>query len=320
MAMNTLKSPFNIPNGRCIEGKWHKNRYKIQKELGRGANGVVYLAEWKGRKVAVKISDNHLTITSETNVLKALSKAQGIALGPSLLDVDDWEIGSRKFSFYAMEYIEGEHFLQFIKRKGMVWLDILILQLLSDLQSLHERGWIFGDLKPDNLIVTPLPVKIRCIDVGGTTAIGRSIKEFTEFFDRGYWGLGSRRAEPSYDLFSVAMIIVNAYYPDRFPKKIGGIQQLQKMIVQKNGLHKYEPILLRALTGKYHQAKEMRLDLLTFGQKKIKKNQPSRPLKAKVPSNPPQSKQKRTAGWLETIFIFLIISLFYSLYIFGQIG
>ena len=38
--------------------------------------------------------------------------------------------------------------------------------------------------------------------------MGSSIKEFTEFYDRGYWGLGSRKAEPSYDLFAVAMIMI----------------------------------------------------------------------------------------------------------------
>ena len=29
-------------------------------------------------------------MTSEVNVLKSFSKAQGVTLGPSLLDVDDW--------------------------------------------------------------------------------------------------------------------------------------------------------------------------------------------------------------------------------------
>ena len=83
----------------------------------------------------------------------------------------------------------------------------------NDLDKLHENGWVFGDLKPENLIVTGPPPKIRCIDVGGTTIQGRAIKEFTEFYDRGYWGLGSRKAEPTYDLFAVAMIMINTAYP-----------------------------------------------------------------------------------------------------------
>ena len=40
-------------------------------------------------------------------------------------------------------------------------------------------------------------------------------------------GLGSRKAEPGYDLFAVAMIMINTAYPNRFNKKEGGILQLR---------------------------------------------------------------------------------------------
>lgn len=316
MAMNTLKNPFNIPIDSIVKGKWHGNQYRIKKELGRGANGVVYLADWIGKKVAVKICENTITVTSEVNVLKALSEAQGVTLGPSLLDVDDWSVGGKRYSFYVMEYIHGEHFLRFIKRKGNIWLDILILQLLSDLQVLHKKGWVFGDLKPDNLIVTCTPVKIRCIDVGGTTLIGRAIKEFTEFFDRGYWELGSRKAEPSYDLFAVAMIMINVYYPDRFQKKRGGLQQLEPMILQKDGLKKYAPVLLRALTGKYKGAEEMRQDLLKLAD--VTNISPS-PVQKRASVRPQKGQKRKIGAILETIFLFMIVSFIYCLYLFGQI-
>ena len=40
------------------------------------------------------------------------------------------------------------------------WLPILILQLLSDIGNLHIQGWVFGDLKPENLIVSGPPIRI----------------------------------------------------------------------------------------------------------------------------------------------------------------
>src|SRR5690606_32927785 len=113
--------------------------------------------------------------------------------------------------------------------------------------NLHKQGWVFGDLKPDNLIITGPPIRIRCIDVGGTTAIGRAIKEYTEFYDRGYWGLGTRRAEPSYDLFAIAMIMINSCYPQRFPKREGGIRQLTRAIDASHELTKYKTVLIKAL-------------------------------------------------------------------------
>ncbi|WP_317633831.1 protein kinase domain-containing protein [Perspicuibacillus lycopersici] len=327
-----MKNPFNIPNGTVIKGKWHLQSYTIVKELGRGANGVVYLADWNKKRVAIKVSDNNVTITSEMNVLKSFSKAQGVTLGPSLLDVDDWVLGNKTIPFYVMEFIEGVHFLAFIQQKGKSWVDIFILQLLADLEKLHEQGWVFGDLKPDNLIVTGPPIKIRCIDVGGVTLQGRAIKEFTEFYDRGYWGLGSRKAEPSFDLFAVAMIMINTYYPQRFPKQQDGLSLLRQKIEAIPELRKHEQVLLRALTGKYATAIQMREDLLDSISKSSLRNQ-SRALKQKTTVSPTPNKKRtvkqiqpstkkrprKHSGIKETIIIFMVVCFLYVLYIYQQI-
>ena len=262
MMNHSMKNQFNFKPGTVIEGKWHKNVYTIIKELGYGANGYVYLAKWRNQDVAIKMSDSGISITSEVNVLKSFAKVQGSALGPSLLDVDDWERKSRNCIFLCMEYIKGPDFMTFIEQKGPTWLPVLTLQLLTDLDQLHQNGWIFGDLKPENLIVTGPPAKIRCIDVGGTTMKGRAIKEFTEFFDRGYWGMGSRKADPAYDLFSVAMIMINTAYPKRFNKTTGGLAELIDKVKQSPSLQKVEVVIVHALQGDYQSASQMRYDLL----------------------------------------------------------
>lgn len=301
--------------GTVIEGKWHKNRYMIIKQLGYGANGVVYLARSNQKLVAVKISDNSMSITSEVNVLKSLNKVQGShTLGPCLLDVDDWIIGNQNIPFYVMEYIEGPGFLSFIQKEGKVWTKVLILQLLADLHNLHERGWIFGDLKPENLIVTGPAPRLRCIDVGGTTLQGRAIKEFTEFYDRGYWGLGTRKAEPTYDLFSVAMIWINSEYPKRFQKTIGGIKQLEQMVKQKRELLPFEKPILKALKGKYQSAHEMRQEILQIIQRD---HTGQGKCAGKVKQNPMKRKKKRKTA--ETFFIVAIIFLLYFIYLMDQL-
>jgi serine/threonine-protein kinase len=228
-----MKNQCKAAPGTLIEGKWHKHRYTIMKELGYGANGRVYLALRNNQYAALKMSSNVASITSEVNVLKSFAKVQASALGPSLLDVDDWVTKSGNIPFYVMEYIQGPDLLSFIEQKGHAWLPVLMLQLLTDLEKLHRSGWVFGDLKPENLIVTGPPVQVRCIDVGGTTLKGRAIKEFTEFYDRGYWGLGSRKSDTEYDLFAVAMIMINTAYPTRFTKNGGGLSQLTLMVKQK---------------------------------------------------------------------------------------
>ncbi|MED1471894.1 serine/threonine protein kinase [Bacillus salipaludis] len=325
MMNHSLKSQCKVSPGTVISGKWHSNQYTILKELGYGANGVVYLANHKNTQVALKMSDNGLSITSEVNVLKSFAKVQGSALGPSLLDVDDWKTNRGQVSFYVMEFIKGPDLLTFIEQKGKSWIVVLMLQLLSDLEKLHQNGWVFGDLKPENLIVTGPPPKIRCIDVGGTTIAGRAIKEFTEFYDRGYWGLGSRVAEPSYDLFSLAMIMINTAYPKRFTKTTGGLSQLTEAIRQKPELHSLEKVMVNALKGHYTNARQMRQDLLALltdeplpKHRKMSKaaaNNSSSPIPDLNKNNPKTRQQyrkkKKKTGWIETGVIAAVFIIFY---------
>ncbi|MCQ6276733.1 serine/threonine protein kinase [Bacillus sp. V3B] len=321
MMNHSMKNQCKVKPGTIIEGKWHKKHYIILKELGFGANGIVYLAKWHNQQVALKMSDNGMSITSEVNVLKSFAKVQGSALGPSLLDVDDWERKSGQISFYVMEYIQGPEFMTFIEQKGISWMPVLTLQLLTDLERLHRNGWVFGDLKPENLIVTGPPARIRCIDVGGTTIKGRAIKEYTEFYDRGYWGLGSRKADSGYDLFAVAMIMINTVYPKRFNKTTGGIMQLRDHINQNKQLKKFEEVILGALQGHYHSAEEMRNGLLQIISKD---RQDTRKVTRQTRSShsahrPVKQKKQKKSGRIETFLIFTIVILLYIFYIYGQL-
>ncbi|WP_172299257.1 DotU family type IV/VI secretion system protein [Bacillus sp. WMMC1349] len=316
----------SLKPGSSVVGKWNNHSYQIIKQLGKGANGVVYLANSKQSQVALKVSDDSLSITSEVNVLKSFSRAQASAMGPSFFDVDDMLLSGthQKLSFYVMEYIEGPLLLQYIEEKGDEWIPVLISQLLSNLSIIHQKGWIFGDLKPDNLIVTESPARIRCIDVGGTTKEGRSIKEYTEFFDRGYWECGTRRAEPSYDLFSVAMIMVNCVTKKEFKKTGNPRTQLLSVINNHPFLTTYQTVLATAFKGNYKTADEMKFDLLETGRSAIKQRHvrhsqpsPSRLAKHKRKTVPLQRSKthQKSGGVFETVIIVVSVLALYFAYI-----
>ncbi|RDW16867.1 protein kinase domain-containing protein [Oceanobacillus chungangensis] len=256
------KQDINLRPGLTINGKWHHQRYIIKKKLGEGAVGAVYLCEVNGKLAALKISDKGTSMTVEVNVLKSLQKVQGSRLGPYLLDVDDWVSPyGHMYSFYVMEYLKGEEMSRFIQNNGSAWVGVFMLQLLEDLGRFHQSGWIFGDLKLDNLIVVSSPTRVRFIDVGGTTQIGRAIKEYTEFYDRGYWGMGTRRAEPSYDLFAFVMVFINVFYPKRFERGGQSERILFKRIDDVKALIPYRQVLKNALTGKYLSSAEMKQEI-----------------------------------------------------------
>lgn len=329
MMNNTMRTQCNLKQGDRIIGKWNKNEYKIIKELGAGANGVVYLVQNNGKLFALKLSDNGTSIISEMNTLKSFSKVQGSALGPSFFEADDFLRSGLNFPFYVMEYIEGVELLTFIRKKGTRWIGVLVLQLLTSLADLHNHNWVFGDLKPENLIVTK-SYKVRCVDVGGTTVAGRSIKEFTEFFDRGYWGLGTRRADPQYDLFAVAMIMINSVYPTRFSKKGEGYSQLKEKILQEQALKPYRKMLENALLGKYNSAKDMREDLIIIlshpkystnlsKTTSVRPSSPTRKTRSSSVHQKTRAKPKRKGRFVETFVLVTVISFLYVLYIYDQL-
>jgi serine/threonine-protein kinase len=322
MPMDMSASPVcNLTVGEEIRGKWNHSRYRVRRRLGYGATGAVYLAEFNNGLVALKIGHDQMSITSEVNVLKRFSKVQGKVLGPSLIEVDDWQTRNATYPFYAMEYLKGETLFDFMKGKSPEWAGILLVQLLTDLHTLHQAGWAFGDLKPDNLLVTGPPYRIRWMDVGGTTLMDRSIKEYTEFFDRGYWGKGSRRAEPSYDLFSAAMVMINLAYPSRFAKRNDTDKQLQEKISSSPMLKRHAVILEKALDGKYQNAEDMRNELVVLLNAKeqnrtIQKQSAKSNVQKPVTRQAQKKKQKSFLG--ETFLVFTFVFVIYLFYMLGQ--
>ncbi|WP_117149411.1 MULTISPECIES: phosphotransferase [Paraliobacillus] len=318
MNQTSKKQGINLRPGTVMRGKWHKQVYVISKQLGQGAIGSVYLCKTKdGKEGALKISDKANSITTEVNVLKHLSKVQGSNLGPSLYDVDDWtDPTGMRYTFYVMEYVKGKDLPAFLRERGEGWLGILFVQLLKDLERLHKQGWVFGDLKLDNVIVTFSPPRLRWIDVGGTTLIGRSIKEYTEFYDRGYWQVGSRKAEPSYDLFALAMMALHYAYPNQFDRGQYPIKTLQEKIRQSKQLSPYQTCLERALKGEYISSLEMEKDL------SLKLLKITKPKTTNHPTSMMNQKQLASknhvntvwSAWLESFAIIMVAFVFFVIY------
>lgn len=302
-----MRHGIELRQGIYVRGKWNNNYYLIKRKLGSGTVGTVYLCESNGKHYALKISQQSASMMVEVNVLKALKKVQGHHLGPSLIDVDDWEKSDGKiYSFYIMEYLHGQDLTTFIQHNGSEWLGVFMLQLLDDLERLHQLGWIFGDLKTDNIIVLTSPSRVRFVDVGGTTQAGRAIKEYTEFYDRGYWGIGTRRAEPSYDLFAFVMTFLAIFYPNHFPKMADPVKGIFSKIDAVQELALYCDCLKRAIIGKYQSSAEMKHDLLRVLHKKQDKYH----LRHGVKSRPQLSSVIETGGILLVAIAYFLSSIF----------
>jgi len=257
--VTTSSSPA-YPPGTVITGKWGRSRYIVERLLGKGANGKVYLVRPSGGRgrYALKVGYDALDLQSEINVLNALKEQMP---DPYLVEADDHLEGSREVTFYVMRYIEGSPLHRFIRARGTEWLALIGLKLLEKLSVLHASGYAFGDLKPDNVMVSAYG-RVELIDYGGVSRFGRSVKQFTEWYDRGYWNAGSRTGDGSYDLFSFAVMCIGLLDEKALREASCQLPQTRsvsdlQLLMRRNPVFKpYAAWLNKALTGDFADSRE----------------------------------------------------------------
>jgi eukaryotic-like serine/threonine-protein kinase len=172
--------------------------YWLERELGRGGMGTVWLAERLDktlkRKVALKlphqgVAREHLAqrLARERDILSSLEHAN-IA---RLYDAGVAEDGQ---PFLALEYVEGlpidgyarEHRLDLRQRLG------LFLQVARAVAYAHARLVLHRDLKPSNILVT-LDGQVRLLDFGVAKLLQDGAAPETELTQ-----LGGRALTPDY--------------------------------------------------------------------------------------------------------------------------
>jgi serine/threonine protein kinase len=252
--------------GTVITGKWRNSRFVIQRILGRGANGTVYLVQKAGyrERYALKMGNDTLELQSEINVLTSLQiqrkqkdKQEGIVHRPYLLEVDDYSERHREIPFYVMRYVEGSPLHRFIRKRGQEWISIVGLRLLEKLRELHQLGFVFGDLKPENVLVSEYG-EVELIDYGGVSSIGRSVKQFTEWYDRGYWNAGTRGSDEGYDLFAFAILCIHLIHGEglraiatQHLPQTRSVSDLLFLVQRSQKLKPYAGWLTKAIRGEF---------------------------------------------------------------------
>ena len=136
----------------------------IEKEIGRGGMGTVYLA----RHISSESSHPGPAVAAVKLLSPALSQEPGFVLRfrreieavstlkhPNI--VAFYESGEYQgWPYYVMEYVDGPNFDHLLRKCGrMPWDEVLdyAIQICSALKHAHDHGIIHRDLKPTNLVL-----------------------------------------------------------------------------------------------------------------------------------------------------------------------
>lgn len=142
-----------------------KDYYEIVETLGMGTYSYVRHAVEKktNRHVAIKTSRGNTScnlLKKEYNLLKRLADDNIIKVYDFTEDV------SKNEAYLIMEYFEGLNLDEYIEKNGVLSEKdsaIVLYQVLSSVQYLHELGIAHRDIKPENILINE-DKEIKIID------------------------------------------------------------------------------------------------------------------------------------------------------------
>ena len=131
-------------------------KYVIERELGSGAMGIVYLGYDPNldRRAAVKIMKTG--VEEDTIRGRFFLEARSAAKldHPNIVRVWDLDTDAQNRPYIAMEYIEGEDLKTLIEQKRFLPFEQklrIIIDVCKALDHAHSKGIIHRDIKPGNI-------------------------------------------------------------------------------------------------------------------------------------------------------------------------
>ncbi|MGE0708648.1 MAG: protein kinase [Planctomycetota bacterium] len=158
------------PSGRSGLGEAPRRlgRYELLRELGRGANGAVYLARHDalGKEVALKVLHGHASDPEGLARFKVEAQAMGRLDHPGVVSVFDF--GVDRVPYYVMEYCRGETLQQRLLRGPLPPHEAaaLVAEVAGAVAAVNAQGVIHRDLKPGNVLLDERTGRARITDFG----------------------------------------------------------------------------------------------------------------------------------------------------------
>jgi eukaryotic-like serine/threonine-protein kinase len=215
--MNASADPLFLSFQLAVAG-----RYSIDRELGRGGMGIVYLARevHLDRLVAIKLlpPERAADATLRERFLREARLAAKLS-HPNIIPIHAVE-DTGEFVFFVMAFVDGETLAQRVRARGPLPASEgtrVLREVAWALAYAHEQGLIHRDVKPDNILLEGSTNRVLVADFGIAAALDDTLDAIagTPEFMSPEQALGSRLDTRS-DLYSLG---ASAFYAfsGRFP-------------------------------------------------------------------------------------------------------
>lgn len=145
--------------------------YALDRRLGEGGQGVVYLARSKGGElVALKVLHHGWSKSARARFLKEAAAARRVTSPHTARLIDADVSGDRPY--IVSEYVNGPSLQHVVEESGPLrgeQLHRLAVRTAMALAEIHRAGIVHRDVKPGNIVIGPRGAKV--IDFGIAKAL-----------------------------------------------------------------------------------------------------------------------------------------------------
>ena len=158
----------------------------MERELGRGGNGIVYLArdqQLRGRLVVVKVLlENQQSEPLAQRMFESESEALARISHPGVVRVLDRGRLLSGRSYFVMEYVRGETLRAVMQRRKLSVSEVarVVSQIGRVLSTAHREGVYHRDLKPESVMLEDLSdeaLHVKLIDFGIAKVANSAVKQ-----------------------------------------------------------------------------------------------------------------------------------------------